>query len=274
MRAASPEGVTELSESDVQDFLVSEHRGNLFQEEPSEKIRDTTRIDSVGLPSPLTSDESAAEKAVVMKANSYDLHRSSGSTARPRRSRGRVSYVEIIEDELSDRRPVSEDEVETDVYTSSSTDDDSEADEDLELEDSSEDEVMGDSDADALEGIVSDEDDLIEDDKPVQTSAKARKQTNTANSSQKRAGKGIDLDLPPLNNISDLFADMSAKASRLGLCKVLENLDGHAINVATMCSGTESPLLALGLLSKALDEAGLPSIRIKHHFSAEIEVIK
>ncbi|KAJ4375110.1 hypothetical protein N0V83_002194 [Neocucurbitaria cava] len=288
MRAASPEGATELLESDVQDLLVSEHRGDLFQEEPhlesrgcsedpigskDEEIHDTTRVDFVGLPSPLASVESAAQKAIEIKAHSHNLHYSSGSTARPRRSRGRVSYVELIEDELSDRRPMSEDEDETDVYTSSSTDDDSEVEEDLELVDS-EDEVMGDSDADALEGVISDEDDLIEDDKPVQTSAKARKQTNTANSSQKRAGKGIDLGLPPLNNISDIFADMSAKASRLGLCKVVENLDGHAINVATMCSGTESPLLALDLLSKALDEAGLPSIRIKHHFSAEIEVIK
>ncbi|KAH7390665.1 hypothetical protein BKA66DRAFT_580830 [Pyrenochaeta sp. MPI-SDFR-AT-0127] len=108
----------------------------------------------------------------------------------------------------------------------------------------------------------------------METSTKPQHQGKTGNSSHSRVGKGIDLSLPPLHSIDAIFADIATRAIQLGLCKALENLGGHPINIATMCSGTESPLLALDLLSKALHQVGLPPIHIKHHFSAEIEVIK
>lgn len=83
-------------------------------------------------------------------------------------------------------------------------------------------------------------------------SAKVYEPANeTQNSSKKpqiKGGKGIDLDLPPINTIEDAFADMAQNAAELGLCNILQKLDG-VLNVATMCSGTESPLLALNLLS-------------------------
>ncbi|KAL6167555.1 hypothetical protein ACJQWK_06975 [Exserohilum turcicum] len=41
-----------------------------------------------------------------------------------------------------------------------------------------------------------------------------------------------------------------------------------------MCSGTEAPLLALDLISKALEKKGHPPIKFQQEFSAEIEVIK
>jgi site-specific DNA-cytosine methylase len=41
-----------------------------------------------------------------------------------------------------------------------------------------------------------------------------------------------------------------------------------------MCSGTESPLLALGMFSKAIKERGLGHLEIEHVFSCEIEPYK
>jgi len=55
--------------------------------------------------------------------------------------------------------------------------------------------------------------------------------------SKPKAGKGIDLSLPPIDTIEDIFADVGAKALRLGFSDVLKEFKGHHINVATMCSG-------------------------------------
>jgi site-specific DNA-cytosine methylase len=47
------------------------------------------------------------------------------------------------------------------------------------------------------------------------------------------------------------------------------------LRVATMCSGTESPLLALDMLSKAIeDQNGKEGLAVEHVFSCEIEPYK
>ena len=46
------------------------------------------------------------------------------------------------------------------------------------------------------------------------------------------------------------------------------------LRVATMCSGTESPLLALGMFAKAIKARGLGNLEIDHVFSCEIEPYK
>lgn len=51
--------------------------------------------------------------------------------------------------------------------------------------------------------------------------------------------------LPPLIRNSDIFRDMTENIISLGFGDVLTQLDGHPLRVATMCSGTESPILAL-----------------------------
>ncbi|KAF1848463.1 uncharacterized protein K460DRAFT_308788 [Cucurbitaria berberidis CBS 394.84] len=227
-------------------------------------------VDCDTLPSPPASDESTAETTIKLAIHGRDCSPPSRSTTRPRRSRGRVSYVDL-EDDLLEQRPQNEDD-DSDVYAAPEDDDESEADSDLELVGSG-DEALTASDADTLEENMSEEGDLIEEE-PTKTSAKPRKPVTIAKSSQKTAGKGIDLNLPPINNINDVFADMTARAVELGLCEALKNLKGQVINVATMCSGTESPLIALELLSKALEQTGNSPIHFKHHFSAEIEVFK
>jgi len=90
---------------------------------------------------------------------------------------------------------------------------------------------------------------------------------------------GLDATLPPISNITDIFSDMTEKAFNVkdsvfdfskmtgsaalkakakmanithDLDSVLEHLNGRKLRVATMCSGTESPVLALGLISDGM----------------------
>ncbi|KAK5684340.1 hypothetical protein LTS10_004207 [Elasticomyces elasticus] len=86
----------------------------------------------------------------------------------------------------------------------------------------------------------------------------------------KRTVKGLDSSLPPLSDTSEMFADLTTNALRLGLDKVTKSLAGRRIRVATMCSGTESPLLALQMVQDVLRDRGLESIQVEHIFSAEI----
>lgn len=60
---------------------------------------------------------------------------------------------------------------------------------------------------------------------------------------------GIDKSLPPISKNADIFADMTSRALGLGFDKVVKMLGTYKLNIATMCSGTESPVLALKLVS-------------------------
>ena len=65
-----------------------------------------------------------------------------------------------------------------------------------------------------------------------------------------------------------MFADMTIKARPLGLDKAVEHLNGRPLRVATMCSGTEAPILALRLVAGGKSAAQL-SIAIANLFSLE-----
>ena len=61
---------------------------------------------------------------------------------------------------------------------------------------------------------------------------------------------GIDMSLPPMHDIGEIFDDITKKAVNMSsFTYLLNRLSGRELNVATMCSGTESPLLALGLIA-------------------------
>jgi len=62
--------------------------------------------------------------------------------------------------------------------------------------------------------------------------------------------RGIDLNLPPIHKLEDIFEDIARRASGLGFDTASKYLEGRTIRVATMCSGTESPILALEMLRK------------------------
>jgi hypothetical protein len=81
-----------------------------------------------------------------------------------------------------------------------------------------------------------------------------------------------DSSLPPISRLPDIFLDI---ISRLSEVKTLaEHIKGRKLRVATMCSGTESPLLALNLISRAMTEKFGTTIEVEHVFSCEIVPFK
>ncbi|KAF2862269.1 hypothetical protein K470DRAFT_293732 [Piedraia hortae CBS 480.64] len=86
--------------------------------------------------------------------------------------------------------------------------------------------------------------------------------------------KGIDMSLPPLSDINEIFMDITQKAVNKGILDVTTRFRGSKLRAATMCSGTESPLLALQMISESLKELGFGTIEVQHVFSAEIEPYK
>ncbi|KAJ6110097.1 C-5 cytosine methyltransferase [Penicillium sp. IBT 16267x] len=83
----------------------------------------------------------------------------------------------------------------------------------------------------------------------------------------------IAWNLPPMSNLEEIFTDLAQKAMGLGLERVLQRLDGRPLRVATVCSGTESPLLALEMIQKGLGTHG-ERFRFEHLFSCEIVPFK
>ncbi|TKA23611.1 hypothetical protein B0A50_07445 [Salinomyces thailandicus] len=86
--------------------------------------------------------------------------------------------------------------------------------------------------------------------------------------------KGLASSLPPLHEITEIFHDITNKALELGLTKAVDHLKCRPLRIVTMCSGTESPLLALEMVSDALAQLGLDTIDVEHVFSAEIVPFK
>jgi len=79
-------------------------------------------------------------------------------------------------------------------------------------------------------------------------------------------------DLPPINTIPAIFSDVVERIPELK--DVSDHLNGRKLRVATMCSGTESPLLALGLIGQAMKDKYGSGLEIEHVFSCEIEPFK
>jgi hypothetical protein len=107
--------------------------------------------------------------------------------------------------------------------------------------------------------------------------AKARRAPATkksSNGSTSRAARvaADQSDLPPIANIPKMFADLVSRAEKLPA--VVDRLGGRKLRVATMCSGTESPLLALRMITRALEEQTGQKLEIEHIFSCEIEPFK
>jgi len=55
---------------------------------------------------------------------------------------------------------------------------------------------------------------------------------------------------PPLIKLEDIFQDITERAMKHGFDQVVEALKGKVLKVGTLCSGTESPILALQLFQK------------------------
>lgn len=79
-------------------------------------------------------------------------------------------------------------------------------------------------------------------------------------------------DLPPISDLQLMFDDIISRTPQV---KSLFGENGsRKLRVATMCSGTESPLLALGLMGRSLQSQKLGKLELEHIFSCEIEPYK
>ncbi|CCM02539.1 uncharacterized protein FIBRA_04641 [Fibroporia radiculosa] len=79
-------------------------------------------------------------------------------------------------------------------------------------------------------------------------------------------------DLPPIHEIPLIFSDLVRRVPEIKA--VAEHLEGRKMRVATMCSGTESPLLALELIRRSILEQYEVNLEFEHVFSCEIEPFK
>ncbi|KAE8151156.1 hypothetical protein BDV25DRAFT_139139 [Aspergillus avenaceus] len=81
-------------------------------------------------------------------------------------------------------------------------------------------------------------------------------------------------DLPPMSKLGDIYRSLTTRALELGLGKFLELRGDRPLRIATACSGTESPLLALEMVQDVLRSAFGRSFAWEHLFSAEIAPFK
>jgi len=86
---------------------------------------------------------------------------------------------------------------------------------------------------------------------------------------KKKAEEG---EYPPIHSLPDIFLDLVKRAPNLEL--LAKTLQDRPLRIATMCSGTESPILAWRLIERAVKEH--TGIQMQHHhvFSCEIEPYK
>lgn len=57
--------------------------------------------------------------------------------------------------------------------------------------------------------------------------------------------------LPPMSDLENIYKDMTGRAMELGFGRVLEHLGERRLRVVTVCSGTESPVLALEMVQRS-----------------------
>lgn len=60
----------------------------------------------------------------------------------------------------------------------------------------------------------------------------------------------LALHLPPMYTLEEIFNDLAAKAMSLGFEEVVKHLGDRQLRIATVCSGTESPILAMEMFQK------------------------
>ncbi|KAL3480708.1 hypothetical protein BJX99DRAFT_266140 [Aspergillus californicus] len=84
----------------------------------------------------------------------------------------------------------------------------------------------------------------------------------------------LALSLPPLYKLTDIYKSLTSRAIELGLDEVLSHLGDRQLRVVTVCSGTESPLLALEMVRENLQKHFNRDLNFRHLFSAEIVPFK
>lgn len=76
-----------------------------------------------------------------------------------------------------------------------------------------------------------------------------------------KADRSTNGDLPPIHDLPDIFTDLAHKSIKDRTTKkMLKCLANRDIRVATMCSGTESPLLALEMIFDGMQCSSPPTV--------------
>jgi len=81
----------------------------------------------------------------------------------------------------------------------------------------------------------------------------------------------LDTTAAPLSNIYAIFDHLAQKAESWGFPIACLALGEHGLRVFTMCSGTESPVLAMNLLKESFATRDMFDFKFQHLASAEIE---
>ena len=66
---------------------------------------------------------------------------------------------------------------------------------------------------------------------------------------------GLDASLAPMSSIFSIFNDLTQRAFELGFLDYLRAMKGRPVKIATMCSGTESPIFASRLIAEGMYRA-------------------
>jgi len=85
---------------------------------------------------------------------------------------------------------------------------------------------------------------------------------------------GIEESWPPMSKMEDIFTDLARKAVTHGLNDALKAFPGKKLRVATMCSGTDAPIIGLRAVQASLATLGNPGLQVEHCYSAEIDPLK
>ena len=83
----------------------------------------------------------------------------------------------------------------------------------------------------------------------------------------------VQIPARPMDSIIKIFAEIVDVAMKNGLADILNDRPNMRLFIATMCSGTESPIFALNMIASELLDRGV-KFKYKHVFSAEIEPFK
>ncbi|PGH06832.1 hypothetical protein AJ80_08105 [Polytolypa hystricis UAMH7299] len=97
---------------------------------------------------------------------------------------------------------------------------------------------------------------------------------NYLSMSGKKPKPGLNPKLPPISNIQEIFDDLAVNAEQNGFSEFLRYIGARKLRVATMCSGTEAPLLALQMISDSFKRLFGQTFNMHHLFSAEIDPFK
>ncbi|RMZ83177.1 hypothetical protein DV738_g1364, partial [Chaetothyriales sp. CBS 135597] len=104
--------------------------------------------------------------------------------------------------------------------------------------------------------------------------AALRKSSNEETGSQNTHHNYLDDTARPIHDLEDIFDDIAKKLESRDFYNVCQGLPPNGLNVFTMCSGTEAPVIGMSLLNDAFKRLDFHGFKFNHVASVEIEPFK